>query len=87
MDFFMTVVADCTARRVLADKGLSSAANRVCLAKAGIMFRASRGHPLCRHSSRFNWLISRRPEAGRRNAEKTPAFTTVLVRESFIKLL
>ncbi len=44
---FPAMVSDCTARRVLADKGLSSAANRACLAAAGIqsgiMFRASRG--------------------------------------------
>ncbi len=43
---FLAMVSDCTARRVLADKGLSSAANRACLAAAGIqsgiMFRASR---------------------------------------------
>ncbi len=36
MDFFMNVVADCTARQVLAGKGLSSAANSACLAEAGI---------------------------------------------------
>ena len=47
---FPALVAGCTARRVLADKGLASAANRAHLAaaglKSGIMYRASRGHPL-----------------------------------------
>ncbi len=61
---FPAMVSDCTARRVLADKGLSSAANRACLTAAGIqsgiMFRASRGHPLSRHRRRFNRLVSRR---------------------------
>ena len=58
------MVSDGTARRALADKGLSSAANRACLTAAGIqsgiMFRASRGHPLSRHRRRFNRLVSRR---------------------------
>ncbi len=43
---FPTKVTDCTVRRVIADKGLSSTANRACVAEAGIMFRATRGHPL-----------------------------------------
>ena len=47
---FPALVAGCTARRVLADKGLAGAANRAHLAaaglKSGIMYRASRGHPL-----------------------------------------
>ncbi len=53
-------MSDCTGRRALADKGLSIAVNRACLTEAGIMFRASRGHPLSRHRRRFNRLASRR---------------------------
>ena len=61
---FPALVAGCTARRVLADKGLASAANRAHLAaaglKSGIMYRASRGHPLGARQKQFNRLVARR---------------------------
>ncbi len=61
---FPALVTGCTARRVLADKGLASAANRAHLAaadrKSGIMVRASRGHPLGVRQKQFNRLVARR---------------------------
>ena len=61
---FPALVAGCTARRVLADKGLTSAANRAHLAaaglKSGIMVRASRGHLLGARQKQFNRLVARR---------------------------
>lgn len=61
---FPAMVEGCTARRVLADKGLASAANRAHLAaaglKSGIMFRAARGHPLRPRQKQFNRLVARR---------------------------